>query len=744
MSRAIERGVSPSLLGILEIASKPHPERGSILVDPTSFLLKDHALVGFRLKDTQSGYGLDKDGSYVDMIKSFPRNTEIEVVLNFVSSGPKERVPTVPDARSFQHRYHWSITERPPDGYVPRLADDRVGYFMTMLRDYTNTRTETSYVRYIDRWRLEKQDPSADLSPPKEPIVYWLENTIPLEYREPLRRGILNWNAAFEKAGFKDAIVVKQMPDTASWDPADVRYHVIRWILQPGGSYAVGPSRVDPLTGEIFDADIRITADITRVVFREWTDQILPLTGEGPFSEDRHRCDLAAGLANQASFGIGIAAARGLFDPESPEGKAYLDAYLEGLVCHEVGHTLGLRHNFKSSVINSVAQLQDTERTRRYGIAGSIMDYCPVNIARPGEEQGDYWDTDPGVYDHWAIEYGYTPLGAENPEDEQEALGRIASRCSDPLLAYGTDEDARGFSSIGIDPAATLWDLGDDPIAWAEGRMDLAEELWEGMDSYLSEPGQRYSRYRSVYSQGLGEYRLAGLIVSRHIGGIYHHRDHVGDPNGRPPFEPVPAETQRDALALLTERLFDEEAFQLSPSLLNKIAPERFPTFDGRLYRTQRIDPPFHGQILQAQSRALGTLYDPIRLSRLQDSEPRFAEDEEPFRMDELFAAIRNSIWSELIRGDNIGSIRRNLQRAHLNRIIQLAVSPVLGTPEDATTLARADLKWIAARCDRGLNRKGIDRITRAHLDESRDRIRAALEAPLTRPLPDPASGPRM
>jgi len=767
-ARAVERGVSRSLLGVTEIASKPHPERKSILIDPSSILLQDHGWVGYVMREAQAGYSLDRDGSYVDVIKNFPLNTEIQVVLTFRTDNPKVAVPILPDARSFQHRYHWSLVDRPSNGYRPRLADDRVGHFLTMHQDYSNPRSESPYVRYVNRWRLEKQDPTAPISPPKEPIVYWIENTVPVEYRDEVERGVLAWNKAFETAGFRDAIVVKQMPDTATWDPADVRYSVIRWMLQPGADYAVGPSRSDPVTGEIFDADIRIAADLVRTVYREWTDQISPLTRPGRASSDdgaegdwldpgasrggvpgygpHDRCDpeFAEGMARQAAFGMGIAAVRGLFDPESPEGKKYVDDYMAGLVCHEVGHTLGLRHNFRSSVINTLDQLQDVARTKAVGITGSIMDYTPVNLARIGETQGEYWQLEPGVYDHWAIEYAYKPIDAQSPEDEVPELERIASRAADPLLTYGTDEDARGLGPTGIDPASSMWDLGDDPLAWSASRMDLADELWSRMDEYLSKPGQEYRRYRTVFSQGIAEYWYAANIIPKHIGGIHHYRDHVGDPGGRLPFEPVPAAKQRHALKLLTERVLSEKAFKVAPELLNKIAPDRMPTFGGNLYSSQRIDPPFYGRILGVQTRALDRLYHPITLSRLQDLEARYAADEEKFRMIEMFETLRGAIWSEVAGGRPVGTIRRNLQRAHLNRLIEIAVDPEEGTPEDATTLARADLKAIMSRCATALGRADLDPMTRAHLDETRDRAKAALDAPVSRSIPDPAAGPRM
>jgi hypothetical protein len=747
-ARAIDRGSSPGLVGVMELASRPHPDTKAILVDPSPIFLQDYEGVGFALRETQSGYALDRDGSYVDAIKNFPRNTEIDIVLTFRTDSPKVPMPGLPDWRNFQHRYRWSLVERPSDGFRPRLADDRVGHFLVMRMDYSNTRSETPYVRYINRWNLQKKDPAAPVSEPKEPIVFWIENTVPPEYRDAVRRGLLNWNPIFEAAGFRNAIEVRQMPDTASWDPADVRYHVIRWMLQPGGTYASGPSRTDPLTGEVYDADIRVAADITRVVYEEWVDQASPLSGlegRGPGRNgiDLGVCDLAQGLANQAAFGIGLLSARGLFDPDSPEGKRYLDEYIEGLICHEVGHTLGLRHNFKGSMINTLDQLQDKTRTDACGISGSIMDYVPVNLARKGERQGSWWDLKPGPYDAWAIEYAYRPIDAATPEDELPELQRIASRASEPLLAYGTDEDARGSSTSSIDPTCTLFDLGDDPISWCTERMDLSDELWSRMDSVLTKPGQRYSRYRVMFSQGMREYSYGGSIVSKFVGGVYHRRDHVGDPGGRLPFEPVPAATQRRALKVLADRIFSEKAFQFPPDFLNKIAPEMMPDFEGTIWRTQRVDPPLHAMILRAQVNPLARLYDPITLSRIQDAEPRFAAGTEPFRMVEMFQAVRGAIWSELPAGRPIGAIRRNLQRAHLNRLIDLAMKPEAGTPEDATTLARADLKAILKGCTATLGRTDLDPMTRAHLEETKDRISATLDAPIVRQMPDPAAGPR-
>ena len=201
------------------------------------------------------GFKFDKSNSYYNYVKSFPNNSEIDVSIHYKSISPKYKF-TLADSRSMIHKYHISISLLPASSYVPRVADDRVGHFMTMYQDYSDTYKESPYVRFINRWNLQKLNPSLNISEPIEPIVFWIENTVPHEFRDAVREGIEKWNLAFEKIGFKNAIVAKQMPDDATWDPADTRYNTIRWMVQPGSAYAVGPSRANPFTGELYDADI--------------------------------------------------------------------------------------------------------------------------------------------------------------------------------------------------------------------------------------------------------------------------------------------------------------------------------------------------------------------------------------------------------------------------------------------------------------------------------------------------------
>ncbi len=737
ISRAIPRGVTNSFLGSAKIESMPHPERGSILIDPSSMFLQDFAFVTGELQEAfKVDFNFDKENSYYSGFKSFPKNTEIEVTLTYTTNKPKPGFGPIADTRSIQHKYHYSLSVLPETGYRPRLADDRVGHFLTMYQDYTKGTEDSPYRRYINRWHLVKANPNEQLSPPEEPIVYWLENTIPLEYRKAVSDGVLLWNKAFERIGYKDAIVVKQQPDSSDWDPADVRYHTIRWIVIPGGGYAVGPSLTNPFTGEIYDADIRVSSDITRFIVKDYEEFVNPLTmankmKTSELTANQYSCNYGEGAVREAAFGWSLLEARGLLDENDSLAKKFVNDYLIGLIAHEVGHTLGLRHNFRASSIHTTSELQNNGLTMSDGITGSVMDYIPVNLASDPARQGQYWQTTLGPYDYWAIEYAYKPINATSPDGELPELEKIASRASDPKLAYGTDEDAFGFSPQGIDPVTNVFDLGDDPLAYYRNRIKLVRELWGKMESKLdAKNGLRYQKFRRVFSNGFSEYFLAGLTASKYIGGIYHYRSHVGDPGNHIPYEPVPASKQREALAFLKTNLFGPDAFKFSSSLINKLAIERLYDFEFSLIQVQRVDFPIHDFVLSMQRPPLDRLYNPITLGRLVDIESRYSKQQEKFTMSEMFRGIRESIWSELTSGNNINGFRRGLQRAHLAKLIELLLKPQSGTPEDARTLARSDLLAIQKGAASSMKSK-LDDMTRAHLDETRARIDAALKESL-------------
>ena len=759
-ARAIARSFPDAIMGAAKLQSKPHPDRKSLLIDLSELLVKDLPAFGPRLSNAYqpSTYSFDKEKSAIRDVKDFPENARIELLLHYQTDNPRAFSITMPDARSVPLVVQYDLSMLKQTAYKPRMADDRIGHFHTIYQDYASDHPSTPYVRYITRWNLEKTDPSAALSPPKEPIVFWLENTIPLEYRAAITEGTLLWNKAFEKLGFKDAVVVKQQPDDADWDAADTRYNTIRWFAGVDATFAIGPSRANPYTGQIYDADIGISEGIIRNARRTGEEYVSPLAlsidEPAPWNatvwgrESRAACDYAGGLAQQAAFGMDVLDARGALSPEA-EAKL-MHQYILELTAHEVGHTLGLRHNFRASSILPPGDLNNTQKTAQLGQSSSVMDYNPVIVAGKGQAQGDYVTVTLGPYDYWVIEYAYKPVTG----DEKTELNKIASRCADPMVPYSTDEDALGtYSPASIDPLANQYDASDDPLAYFKGRVQLVDELFSNLDKRLAKPGDGYQVLRRAMGRGLGDNFRSLVTSSKMIGGVYHYRDHVGDPNGRAPYAPVPAAKQREALDFLATSAFGSKAFQLPASVHNRLAIDRIPGLDyATYYSASRLDFPWHDAVLSIQRQVLNRLYNPITLSRIQDNELRFAASEKPFKMADMFSGLTGAIWSELDSPTaQITSLRRNLQREHLKQLIRLALrqnpnAPVAPSspfalptgpplpPEDATTLARASLLRIQGKARKALASEALtDATTRAHLQETDARVTATLAAQIDR-----------
>jgi hypothetical protein len=756
-ARAVARSFPDAILGSAKILSKPHAERGSLIVDAAElFAARD--LPGFAAGLSRayapSTFTFDKDKSGVREVKAFPENVLLRAQLHFTTDQQRSTSTTLADGRSVPILVAYSLSAVPATAYRPRLADDRVGHFLVVQQDFTSDQPKTPYRRWVTRWNLEKQDPAAAVSPPKQPIVFWLENTIPVEYRESVRQGALLWNAAFEKAGFKDAVVVKQQPDDADWDAADVRYNVIRWFAGVDATFAIGPSRANPFTGEIYDADIGVSEGIIRNARRLAEEYVAPTfnaheahePAATAWSKDpRHLCGYASGLADQAAFATALLDARGGLSPELEERLVH--EYIVELIAHEVGHTLGLRHNFRASALQPYAKLYAAAgETPEASQSSSVMDYNPVLVAAKGAKQGAFVPLTLGPYDYWAIEYAYKPF---SEAEEAAGLAAIASRCADPALGYSTDEDAMGtYSPLSIDPLANQYDQATDPLEYFRGRMALVNELWTSAESRLAEPGEGYQILRRAVGRGMSDSYRSLMTSSKWIGGVHHRRDHVGDPNGRTPYEPVAAAKQREAMDLLSEHCFGPKAFRVSPDLLNRLAVERIYGLDPSYWNIQRLDYPWHDVVLNVQRSVLARLLHPVTLGRVLDNELRFAANEKPFKMADLFGGLNASIWSELDGGAaEISSLRRNLQREHLKQLVaitlrepmpapsqpgQIATPPY---PEDATTLSRWALGRIQSKIRTRLAAEGgMDVTTRAHLQDSQARIAAVLAAQVERP----------
>ena len=752
LAKALPSAVSDHLWATIEIASQPQDSTEIVLIKPDDLFVRDINNVGYYMGNLgKTGVSMDKKNSYFEQVRSFAENTEIDIRLHYKTNKP---IPssTLQNSYSLFHLYHFSLSSIPESDYVPRIADDRIGFFQTMYQDYTNLDVETPYVRHINRWHLEKKYPDSALSEPVEPIVFWIENTVPQEYRKAVAKGIEFWNPSFEKIGFKNALVAKQMPDDADWDPADANYNVIRWMIQPGAAYAVGPSRANPYTGQIYDADVRFSSDWVRYMYSlveyyidpvsfdgsvpesEWDD---PMQLEDPMGrdfnpgDDQHwqGCTYAQDAAQEAAFGMAyLSAVTDDLAGKDSVLKHYVNTYLTEILAHEVGHTLGFRHNFKASTIYTLDQINDPDWTRVHSTAGTIMDYLPPNIAGPDKPQGDFFTHVPGPYDDWMVEYGYTEFGATAPKDELPQLKTIAEKAPQAYLIYGTDEDAQGWSTRAVDPYCNLHDHGSDPLDYALHRVNLTRHLWHTVIDRFDKPGNRYQKILRSFQTGWRAYRELALIASKFIGGLQRYNHHIGDPGGKIPFETIPAATQRRAISMLKDNLFAADAFDLPAELLNKLQPERFADFNYSVYG-RPVDYPLHQTVLRSQMLALNRLYSPFILMRMINNVERYAPDEEPYTNYELFTEVRRAIWGEIVKPDNVNSFRRQLQLAHLHLISRIYLSKAGAYPIDARTLASNDLNVLLRAAKSAVASGRLDDMSKAHFNEVIRQIEATQSA---------------
>ncbi|WP_442946535.1 zinc-dependent metalloprotease [Nostoc sp. 'Peltigera malacea cyanobiont' DB3992] len=749
--RSLARSFSDSVLYSLEIATI-EPKNKNILIDLNGLLMQDFPGLTPLLKySLQADYRLDARKSYFGDVNSFPENIEIDSIYGF-SSLEGSNLIAVPDSRALTLKVHYSFSQlRENNGYIPRLADDRVGYFTTAFQDLSNNNAHESFVRYINRWHLEPSDPNAPLSPPKKPIVYWIENAVPLEYRDAIREGVLMWNKAFEKAGFQNAIEVQQMPDDANWKPADVHYNTIRWFNSLDAGFAKGPMRVNPFTGEILDADIIVDANMVRLVQQEYhalmeanSCQENPKGREdaGKFLDKFASSSSAHFFSSESCYGMESSnqAAMGALalsmlpetTPSSETIKQYVHQYLRSLIAHEVGHTLGLRHNFYGSTMLAPEELNNTEITHTKGLVGSVMDYVPVNIAPQGVQQGDYFPGVIGPYDEWAIEYGYkrfpsTTLEVTIPESEKSFLDQIALESPQPELSYASDEDIWD-----INPLANVWDMSSDVLLYSQWQMDNARFMWQRLDKGYLSKGESYSNLRLKFNKVLKYYFRNATLLSKYIGGQSFRRLHTSN-NTAWAFVPVSLLKQRQALTKLQEYVFADNAFSFSPQLLNQLAPSRWEHW-GNSAPNNRLDYPIHDRILSFQSAILRSLLDSDRLNRLQDIELKTLPGE-ALSIPELFDTLQTGIWTEVFAPGEpkpISSIRRSLQREHLNILLQMMLGTT-NTPEDGRTLAWYELRQLQKAINVKLKQLGesLDVYTLAHLEASGDRITKALNAQL-------------
>lgn len=745
-ARAVEAAFSPSLLGSVPVASGPHPQTGAVLIDLTPMLLSDMLGLGMQLQQSyRQGYSLDVRNSAVLSARATARNVVFEVNQHFATSSlavptpgaggaagaPSPSTPqTVPDPRSLFLTVHYTLSALPEQPMRPRPADARVGFFSTTVTDFTDDLARTPRQHFINRWRLSKKDPRATLSEPVQPIVFWLDPSIPEAYRATIRAGVLAWNPAFEAIGYRNAIEVRTPAPGQAVDTQATGQASIRWMTNAQPRFgAIGPSHVDPRTGEILGADIALESLSSRSI-RTVRSQIL---SSGPASADQaghahHGHCLHGDLATeQLALGLDVLEAQGVIDPDSPKVRDFVLAYLKDTTMHEVGHTLGLRHNFRASRWRTAQELTHPLLTAEHGISASVMEYSPINLPAPGQSAGAPFQTTLGPYDHWAIAYGYGDL-PEDPGQAAKVLKTVAQRSAEPAmaeaLAYGTDED----NLLGLDPQALTFDLGRDPVAFARTRVAIVRELLARQATRVLTPQDEAALLRRSISYALRDLARTSQTLMRQVGGVITRRDAPG--SGRDLLEPLPAAAQREALQLLLSDFLSDQAVALPPALLRRLAPDYLDREN-----SSGTDFSVAEQLLSLQRAVLNHLMADTLAERLLDNADKVRDREtRPLSVAELHQALRQAVWAPTHHAMDAAtaSWQRNLQREHVSRLAA-SVLRSGGGRADARAIVRLEAESLRRQLEASAS---SDRTEQAHRRACIEILQSALQAQVLRSGP--------
>jgi hypothetical protein len=632
-------------------------------------------------------YSLDPKRTFFLQAKAFPLNDMLRVDQSWAAP-EQTKLDNAPDSRYVEVRMTYNIIAAPDDGYVPRIYDPRVGYFSVPLIDFTSDDQMQRAVHYISRWNFGNRT-SADSFKATNPIVFYLSDDIPTEYRDTVRKALLAWGQAFAQVGIQDAVAVEDQPDTKGWDPDDLRHNMVRWIDTSSPAYGAEALIIaDPRSGEELNVGVNF--------------------------------DAAVGMIGRLTYKYVAAPARGLADTPDAERK-FTDDFIYYIVLHESGHDMGLQHNFIGSMAYTAKNLQDKSFTAKYGIGSSVMEYDPFNIWPKGTPQGDYDQLVLGPYDLYAIKYGYGYVPG-TPQQQLPTLRRWASKWADPYYRFASDEDADSFSvGHSIDPRVEMWDLTNDPLQWCATQELLMHQLMNAVDQRFPQSGMPYDQARAAFLQPLQLDLRCAAMAANIIGGEYISRSLKGDPDAIAPLTAVPLARERAAWNALRDGLFSDAAWKFNPSVLGTLTYSEDSSVAGQMHwdydPPPRHDVPVVTIVGNAQLAALHALFAPLTLQRLDDMSTKYAQGQ-TMDLANLFDWAQAGIFDGLAAGGaNDGLIRRNLQTSYARLLSQMLLAPDSHTPSDARALARLELQNLAHDAASGESHASTE-VERAHLTE--------------------------
>jgi hypothetical protein len=667
LSRAATANISQAVLAVARIAAE-NAGTGEILIRIDNLLLNEslHQVRptpnpdqgprdGFRLGD------LNDERSRLVELRNYPRNLDFVVEYVYRNQAPVVRGgPDITDARYVSVLMQHSFIAMPENNYQPRLADHRLGHFAERVTDLTSDRV-TPYRDLIQRWHLVKRNPGAELSEPVEPIVWWIENTTPHEFRDTIRDATLAWNSSFEKIGYRNAIEVRAQPDDADWDAGDLRYNVLRWTSSPNPPFSgYGPSFTNPRTGQIISANVML--EYASVVRRLQHQRVLDGLGSAPdptLHAHDELCSLAMDLhASQVFARFAVSA----LELGGAAEEQLIHEFLAMLVLHEVGHTLGFMHNFAASQKLGLDEVYDPAVMAERPMTGSVMDYTDVHVAPPGRPHTKFFQDQPGPYDDWVVEYAYSDA-LPDPAAESARLAAIAARSTDPQLAFGNDADDMRSPGRAIDPRVNVYDLSSDPIGYAIDRIELVNELLDRAAERHVRDGETYHELADAWVVMLAQVNRAVAVISRYVGGVEVDHSAAGQPGAQQPFVPVAGDTQRRAMAALGQYLFAPDALAASGELYASLQRQRR-LFD---FSGSTQDPKLHDNVLSLQRGVLNHLLHPAVLTRVTDTR-LYGND---YALAELLQDLTDAIFAADLRGD-VNTFRQNLQLDYVTRLTDI------------------------------------------------------------------------